>query len=683
MSEMHKHNHEECSCGHDHHDHDHCHDDGCGHDHCCDDGCGCGHEHGGEVNKKEFWTKIIISGAFFIAGYIINEAFTQPASLKYAAMACFAVSYLVVGFEIIREAVEGIMHKNFFNENFLMAIASIGAFAIGEYAEGCAVVLLYTIGEFLQDLAVGKSRKSITDMIQSAPQKVHIEKGGKLVDVDPEEVEPGDIFTVNPGEKIELDGIVESGSAEVDTAALTGESIPASVSAGDEVYSGSVNADGLLRIKATKAYSDSTVARILDMIQDADSKKSHAEKFITRFARYYTPAVCLVALLIILVPPIFFGGEWKEWAYRGLSALVVSCPCAIVISIPLSFFSGLGASSKQGILIKGSNYLELLSKFDVAVFDKTGTVTSGKFEYVNCECVHCHCEDKKNHRELLGLIAACEKYSTHPIAKSVCLAFGQYADHFEVSDSKNYAGMGVSAVVNGIKYYAGNEKLMKQVGVDFKETSTIGTAIYLCTDKEFLGNIVFADVIKTDSKEAISELGKMGVKKTVMLTGDKEPIAADMAKKAGINEYYAKLLPQEKVEKVKALQQGTDDIVLYTGDGINDAPVLAQSDVGVAMGGIGSDVAIEAADVVIMSDSLSKLPVARKIAKKTMNIVHENIIFSIAVKVLIIIGCAIGIFNENAMWLAVFGDVGVCLIAVANALRAMHVSKKVKKNNTL
>lgn len=675
MSEMHKHNHEECSCGHEHH-HEH------GHDHCCDDGCGCGHEHGGEVNKKEFWTKIIISGVFFIAGYIINEAFTQPASLKYAAMACFAVSYLVVGFEIIREAVEGIMHKNFFNENFLMAIASVGAFAIGEYAEGCAVVLLYTIGEFLQDLAVGKSRKSITDMIKSAPQKVHIEKGGKLVDVDPEDVQPGDIFTVNPGEKIELDGVVESGSAEVDTSALTGESIPASVSAGDTVYSGSVNADGMLKIKATKAYSDSTVSRILDMIQDADSKKSHAEKFITRFAKYYTPAVCLVALLIILVPPIFFGGEWKEWAYRGLSALVVSCPCAIVISIPLSFFSGLGASSKQGILIKGSNYLELLSKFDVAVFDKTGTITSGKFEYVNCECVHCHCTDKKNHRELLGLIAACEKYSTHPIAKSVCLAFGQYADHLQVSDAKNYAGMGVSAVVNGVKYYAGNEKLMKQVGVDFKETNLIGTAIYLCSEKEFLGNIVFADVIKTDSKEAIARLGKMGVKKTVMLTGDKEPIAADMAKKAGIDEYYAKLLPQEKVERVKALQNSGNDIVLYTGDGINDAPVLAQSDVGVAMGGIGSDVAIEAADVVIMSDSLSKLPVGRKIAKKTMNIVHENIIFSIAVKVLIIIGCAIGIFNENAMWLAVFGDVGVCLIAVANSLRAMYVSKKDRKNNT-
>lgn len=675
MSEMHKHNHEECSCGHEHH-HEH------GHDHCCDDGCGCGHEHGGEVNKKEFWTKIIISGVFFIAGYIINEAFTQPASLKYAAMACFAVSYLVVGFEIIREAVEGIMHKNFFNENFLMAIASVGAFAIGEYAEGCAVVLLYTIGEFLQDLAVGKSRKSITDMIKSAPQKVHIEKNGKLVDVDPEDVQPGDIFTVNPGEKIELDGVVESGSAEVDTSAITGESIPASVSAGDTVYSGSVNADGMLKIKATKAYSDSTVSRILDMIQDADSKKSHAEKFITRFAKYYTPAVCLVALLIILVPPIFFGGEWKEWAYRGLSALVVSCPCAIVISIPLSFFSGLGASSKQGILIKGSNYLELLSKFDVAVFDKTGTITSGKFEYVNCECVHCHCTDKKNHRELLGLIAACEKYSTHPIAKSVCLAFGQYADHLQVSDAKNYAGMGVSAVVNGVKYYAGNEKLMKQVGVDFKETNLIGTAIYLCSEKEFLGNIVFADVIKTDSKEAIARLGKMGVKKTVMLTGDKEPIAADMAKKAGIDEYYAKLLPQEKVEKVKALQNSGNDIVLYTGDGINDAPVLAQSDVGVAMGGIGSDVAIEAADVVIMSDSLSKLPVGRKIAKKTMNIVHENIIFSIAVKVLIIIGCAIGIFNENAMWLAVFGDVGVCLIAVANSLRAMYVSKKDRKNNT-
>lgn len=616
--------------------------------------------------------------ALFIAGYLVNELTQLP---FYVPLILFAASYLIVGFNILKEAVEGIFHGNIFNENFLMAIASIGAFILGEYSEGCAVVILYSIGEFLQDLAVGKSRKSITDMIRSAPQKVHVERDGKLVDEDPEKIKQGELFVVNPGEKVELDGVIESGSAEVDMAALTGESIPVSLGAGDDILSGSINVDGMLKVRASKAYKDSTVARILDMIEDADAKKSHAEKFITRFARIYTPIVCLVALLIIVVPPLFFGGEWKDWAYRGLSALVVSCPCAIVISIPLSFFSGLGASSKQGVLIKGSNYLEMLSKFDVAVFDKTGTITSGKFEYVNCECVNCHCEDKKEHRELLGIIAACEKYSTHPIAKSVSLAFGQFADGLEVTDAKNYAGMGVSAVVNGKRYYAGNEKLMKKVGVAFKETKLVGTAIYLCSDEEFLGDIVFADVIKTDSKEAVSELYALGVKKTVMLTGDKPDIAADIAGKAGINEYYSKLLPNEKVDKVREIKEKGAETVLYTGDGINDAPVLAQADIGVAMGGIGSDVAIEAADVVIMGDSLSKIPVARRIAKKTMTIVHENIIFSIAVKVLIIIGSALGIFGESAMWLAVFGDVGVCLIAVANALRALRYKEKKKKEH--
>lgn len=616
--------------------------------------------------------------ALFIAGYLVNELTQLP---FYVPLILFAASYLIVGFNILKEAVEGIFHGNIFNENFLMAIASIGAFILGEYSEGCAVVILYSIGEFLQDLAVGKSRKSITDMIRSAPQKVHVERDGKLVDEDPEKIKQGELFVVNPGEKVELDGVIESGSAEVDMAALTGESIPVSLGAGDDILSGSINVDGMLKVRASKAYKDSTVARILDMIEDADAKKSHAEKFITRFARIYTPIVCFVALLIIVVPPLFFGGEWKDWAYRGLSALVVSCPCAIVISIPLSFFSGLGASSKQGVLIKGSNYLEMLSKFDVAVFDKTGTITSGKFEYVNCECVNCHCEDKKEHRELLGIIAACEKYSTHPIAKSVSLAFGQFADGLEVTDAKNYAGMGVSAVVNGKRYYAGNEKLMKKVGVAFKETKLVGTAIYLCSDEEFLGDIVFADVIKTDSKEAVSELYALGVKKTVMLTGDKPDIAADIAGKAGINEYYSKLLPNEKVDKVREIKEKGAQTVLYTGDGINDAPVLAQADIGVAMGGIGSDVAIEAADVVIMGDSLSKIPVARRIAKKTMTIVHENIIFSIAVKVLIIIGSALGIFGESAMWLAVFGDVGVCLIAVANALRALRYKEKKKKEH--
>lgn len=674
MADQHKHAH-----AHEH-EQGHAHGETCACGHSHGDACGCGHdhEHGGEVNKKAFALKMGFGIALFIAGYLINELTALP---FYVPLIIFAASYLVVGLNILKEAVEGVFRGNIFNENFLMSIASIGAFIIGEYAEGCAVVILYTIGEFLQDLAVGKSRKSITDMIRSAPQKVHVERNGKLVEEDPEKIHAGEVFVVNPGEKIELDGVIESGSAEVDMAALTGESIPVSLGAGDEILSGSINIDGMLKIKATKEFKDSTVSRILSMIEDADSKKSHAEKFISRFAKIYTPIVCLIALLIIVVPPLFFGGEWKDWAYRGLSALVVSCPCAIVISIPLGFFSGLGASSKQGVLIKGSNYLEMLSKFDVAVFDKTGTITSGKFEFVSCECVNCHCENKKEHRELLGLIAACEKYSTHPIAKSVNLAFGQFADGLEVTDAKNYAGMGVSAVINGKRYYAGNEKMMKKAGVDFKETKLVGTAIYLCSEEEFLGDIVFADVIKSDSKEAISDLYDLGVKKTVMLTGDKAEIAADIAKKAGINEYYSKLLPDEKVDKVRKIKAGSEDIVLYTGDGINDAPVLAQADIGVAMGGIGSDVAIEAADVVIMGDSLSKIPVARRIAKKTMNIVHENIIFSIGIKMLIIIGCAIGIFDENAMWLAVFGDVGVCLIAVANSLRALHYKAKKKKRS--
>ena len=434
MADQHKHAH-----AHEH-EQGHAHGETCACGHSHGDACGCGHdhEHGGEVNKKAFALKMGFGIALFIAGYLINELTALP---FYVPLIIFAASYLVVGVNILKEAVEGVFRGNIFNENFLMSIASIGAFIIGEYAEGCAVVILYTIGEFLQDLAVGKSRKSITDMIRSAPQKVHVERNGKLVEEDPEKIHAGEVFVVNPGEKIELDGVIESGSAEVDMAALTGESIPVSLGAGDEILSGSINIDGMLKINATKEFKDSTVSRILSMIEDADSKKSHAEKFISRFARIYTPIVCLVALLIIVVPPLFFGGEWKDWAYRGLSALVVSCPCAIVISIPLGFFSGLGASSKQGVLIKGSNYLEMLSKFDVAVFDKTGTITSGKFEFVSCECVNCHCENKKEHRELLGLIAACEKYSTHPIAKSVNLAFGQFADGLEVTDAKNYAGM--------------------------------------------------------------------------------------------------------------------------------------------------------------------------------------------------------------------------------------------------
>lgn len=641
------------------------------------DGCGCGHDHAHEeLNKKDFIFKVVVGGVLLVAGYILNELAERGIAdiPSFVYLICFIISYLIVGFSILREAVEGIMHKDIFNENFLMGIASIGAFAVGEYVEGCAVMFLFTIGEFLQSLAVQRSRKSIKDMLELKPQEVKVFRDGREITLSPEDVKIGDIMVIRPGEKLDIDGKIVEGCAELDMKALTGESIPVSKAPGDEVLAGSVNVDGAIKVEATKEYRDSTVSKILDMLEKAEDKKSNAEHFITRFARIYTPIVCLLALAVILVPPLFFGGEWKDWIFRGLSVLVVSCPCALVISIPLSFFSGIGACSKEGILVKGSNYLEMLAKADTGVFDKTGTITSGKFEYVKCECHNCHCSDSQ-HRELLGIISACEKYSNHPLAKSISLAFGHYADGKQISDAKNYAGKGVSAVVDGVRYYVGNDKLMKEIGIEFEETKCIGTAVYCASETEFKGDIVFADIIKQDSKEAIADLHKMGITHTVMLTGDKEPIAKDIAKKAGIDTVYAKLLPDEKVEKVKELQE-SGKTVFYTGDGINDAPVLAQADLGIAMGGIGSDVAIEASDMVIMGDSLSKIPKGRKIAKKAMTIVRENIIFSLVVKLIIIIGSTLGIFEENAMWLAVFGDVGVCLIAVANSMRTMIPHKK-------
>lgn len=665
-----EHNHNECEiCGHEHEHGGHCHNH--------DDGCGCGHDHAHEeLNKKEFIFKVAASGILLVVGYILNELSEKGIAdiPSFIYLICFGISYLIVGFSIIKEAVEGIIHGDIFNENFLMSIASIGAFAVGEYVEGCAVMFLFTIGEFLQSLAVQRSRKSIKDMLELKPQEVTVIRDNAEVTISPDQVQIGDIMVIRPGEKLDIDGQIVEGCAELDMKALTGESIPISKAVGDEVLAGSVDVDGAIKVKATKEYKDSTVAKILDMLEKAEDKKSNAEHFITRFARIYTPIVCLIALGVILIPPLFLGGEWREWIYRGLSVLVVSCPCALVISIPLSFFSGIGACSKEGILVKGGNYLEMLAKADTGVFDKTGTITSGKFEYVKCECYNCHCSDNQ-HRELLGIIAACEKYSTHPLAKSISLAFGHYADGFDVKDARNYAGKGVSAVVDGVKYYVGNDKLMKEIGVDFVETKCIGTAVYCASETEFKGDIVFADIIKQDSKEALADLHRMGITHTVMLTGDKEPIAKDIAKKAGIDTVYAKLLPDEKVAKVKELQD-SGSTVLYTGDGINDAPVLAQADLGIAMGGIGSDVAIEASDMVIMGDSLSKIPKGRRIAKKAMETVRENIIFSLVVKILIIIGSTLGIFDENAMWLAVFGDVGVCLIAVANSMRTMISRRK-------
>lgn len=657
MADNHEHTHDECCCEHNH-----------------EHACSCEHNHE-DINKGQFLFKLIGGGFFLIAGYILNEV-AEKGKIDlpdFSFLVCFMLSYLIVGFDIIKEAVEGVMHKDIFNENLLMTIASLGAFAVGEYSEGCMVVFLFTIGEFLQGLALDKSRKSIKNMLEAKVEVVNIIDGEKEKAISPEEVKIGDLMIIRPGEKLDIDGVITDGTSQFDMKSLTGETIPVTKGVGDSVLAGSVSLDGTVTVKAEKEYKDSTVSRILDMLEKSQDKKSHAQKFITRFARIYTPIVCLIAVLIMVVPPLFFNGQWHEWLYRGLSALVVSCPCALVISIPLSFFAGIGACSREGILVKGGNYLEILAKADTGVFDKTGTLTNGKFEFVTCEHNHCHCKDNQ-HRELLKIIAACERYSNHPIAKSINVAFGHYADECKVKDSKTYAGLGVSAIVDGVKYYVGNEKLMKEHCNDFKETNVIGTAIYCCSESEFMGDIVFADIIKQDSKDALKALKKLGIAKTVMMTGDKEEIAKDIASKAGIDTVYSRLMPDEKANIVSELQKN-GSMVVYTGDGINDAPVLSQADVGVAMGGAGSDIAVEASDMVIMGDSLSKLAIGKKVAKKTIRIVHENIIFAIAVKLLIIIGCAIGIFDENAMWLAVFGDVGVCLIAIANSLRALRVGK--------
>ena len=657
MADNHEQAHDECCCEHNH-----------------EHACSCEHNHE-DINKGQFLFKLIGGGFFLIAGYILNEI-AEKGKIDlpdFSFLVCFMLSYLIVGFDIIKEAVEGVMHKDIFNENLLMTIASLGAFAVGEYSEGCMVVFLFTIGEFLQGLALDKSRKSIKNMLEAKVEIVNIIDGEKEKAISPEEVKIGDLMIIRPGEKLDIDGVITNGTSQFDMKSLTGETIPITKGVGDSVLAGSVSLDGTVTVKAEKEYKDSTVSRILDMLEKSQDKKSHAQKFITRFARIYTPIVCLIAVLIMVVPPLFFNGQWHEWLYRGLSALVVSCPCALVISIPLSFFAGIGACSREGILVKGGNYLEILAKADTGVFDKTGTLTNGKFEFVTCEHNHCHCKDNQ-HRELLKIIAACERYSNHPIAKSINVAFGHYADECEVKDSKTYAGLGVSAIVDGVKYYVGNEKLMKEHCNDFKETNVIGTAIYCCSESEFMGDIVFADIIKQDSKDALKALKKLGIAKTVMMTGDKEEIAKDIASKAGIDTVYSRLMPDEKANIVSELQKSGSTVV-YTGDGINDAPVLSQADVGVAMGGAGSDIAVEASDMVIMGDSLSKLAIGKKVAKKTIRIVHENIIFAIAVKLLIIIGCAIGIFDENAMWLAVFGDVGVCLIAIANSLRALRVGK--------
>jgi Cd2+/Zn2+-exporting ATPase len=582
-----------------------------------------------------------------------------------AKLILFLVPYLVIGGGVLLEAVENIAHGQVFDENFLMCVATIGAICLGDYTEAVAVMLFYQVGELFEDFAVNRSRQSISELMDIRPDYANIERDGELVRVDPEEVQIGDTIIVKPGERVPLDGVILDGESQLDTAALTGESLPREVSAGDEVISGSVNLNGLLHVRVTKVFGESTVARILELVESAADKKAKTENFITRFARYYTPAVCACALLIAVVPPLFVG-NWGSWIERGLTFLIVSCPCALVISVPLSFFGGIGGASKYGVLIKGSNYLEELAKADIIVFDKTGTLTNGSFSVV---AVH---PEEMDEERLLELAAHAESASSHPIAQSIIAAYGKPIDSARVGAINETAGNGISAIVDGVEVLVGNERGMTARDIASRDCEHVGTIIHVAVDGKYEGHIVIADTPKPDSAAAIAELRALGVEKTVMLTGDREEVAAAVAKELGLDEYHAELLPADKVSIVERLLNEKDEKVslAFVGDGINDAPVLARAEIGIAMGALGSDAAIEAADVVLMDDKLSSIVTAVKIARKTMRIVYSNIVFALAVKLVILLITAIGFGN---MWLAVFGDVGVAVLAILNAMRCMKI----------
>ncbi len=583
-----------------------------------------------------------------------------PAEGLWKALA-FVVPYLVIGWDVLWSALRNIAHGQVFDEKFLMAIATLGAFAIGEYPEAAAVMLFYQIGEFFQSVAVGRSRKSIAALMDIRPDYANVLRDGEEQQVDPEEVAVGETILVKPGEKIPLDGIVLEGSSSVNTAALTGESLPVDKTVGEQVVSGSINLTGLLKIRTESAYAESTVARILELVENSAEKKSRIENFITRFARWYTPLVVVSALLLALIPPLFFHGVWSDWIQRALIFLVVSCPCALVVSVPLSFFGGLGGASRDGILIKGANYMEMLDKVDTMVFDKTGTLTQGRFAV---DAIH---PAEISEEELLDIAAAAESYSSHPVAESVVKAHEGDIDRSRIGEVKELAGMGIQAQVDGRSFYVGNGKLMDQVGAAWHECHLPGTVIHIAEDSRYMGHIVISDQLKPDAAEAIRKLKARGVTETVMLTGDTEKVAKAVAEQLGVDRVYAGLLPAQKVEQVeKLLAEGRR--VAFVGDGINDAPVLSRADVGIAMGAMGSDAAIESADIVLMDDKPSRLPLAKKIARRTMRIVHENIVFALAVKFGILFLSAAGLTN---MWWAVFGDVGVLILAILNAMRCL------------
>lgn len=613
---------------------------------------------------KKRGIKIIISAILFVLALVI------PFSNEWINNGLFIISYLVVGCEILKKAVRNIFRGKVFDENFLMAVATIGAFAIGEFPEAVAVMLFYQVGELFQSYAVDKSRKSIASLMDIRPDYANIEKDGKVEKVDPDEVKIGDIIIVKTGEKIPLDGVVVEGTSSLDTMALTGESVPRVVKTEDEVLSGCINKDGLLKIRVTKEFGESTVSKILDLVENASSKKSKSENFITKFAKYYTPTVVIIAVLLAFIPPIILKdfSTFSVWLYRALSFLVVSCPCALVISIPLSFFGGIGGASKMGILIKGSNYLEALANTETVVFDKTGTLTEGIFEVQD---IYAEGIEKD---ELLRIVAHAENYSNHPIAKSVKKAYNKEIDENIIKNPQELSGKGIWARIDEKDILVGNEKLMLEEKIDFKKCDEVGTILYVAIDKKYVGYVLIADKIKQDSSKTIRELKAMNIKETVMLTGDKKEVGEYVAKKLNMDKVYTELLPDGKVEKVEELlkQKSEKGKLVFVGDGINDAPVLTISDIGVAMGGLGSDAAIEAADIVIMTDETSKISKAINLSKKTMRIVRENIIFAIFVKIAVLVLTA---FGASTMWEAVFADVGVSVIAIINALRMLNIKK--------
>ena len=625
--------------------------------------CGCGHchHHEDETSKNTMILKITLSSIFLVLAITLNHFFDLPILGK---LGLFLVPYLIIGFSVIKEAVENIFHGEFFDENFLMTVATIGAFAIGEYPEAVLVMLLSQIGETFESMASAKARKSISSMMDIKPDFAHLVIGETIKTVNPEEVKTGDIILVKPGEKIPLDGVIEKGESTLDTSALTGESLPRTVSKDNEVVSGAVNLTSLLYVRVTKIFSESTVSKILDLVENAENKKAKAENFITKFAKYYTPIVVFAALALAIIPSLILG-DWGNWIKRACIFLVVSCPCALVISVPLSFFAGIGAASKRGILIKGGNFIETLAKMEIAVFDKTGTLTKGNFEVVKVFALN------QNENELLNLAAKAESFSNHPIGKSILKA-AKIQNPSEIQKNvsiKEISGMGIEATLEdeqNITIFCGNQKLLKKHNIQFEEAQEIGTIVYVAKNQDFLGYIVIADAEKPEAASAIANLKALGIERTVMLTGDQANVANAVGKKLGVDTVFANLLPQDKVSILEQLL-AEKKIVGFVGDGINDAPVLTRSDVGIAMGGLGSDAAIEAADVVLMDDNPEKIAIAIKIARNTIKIVKQNIAFALGIKFIVLVAGSLGL---APMWLAIFADVGVSVIAILNAMRA-------------